>query len=71
MQARLIDRLSRRVEGGDLALLGSVTGAMAALERLPMLPADGHDLEEFTCARATVATYANGIAVAFYGRGPI
>jgi hypothetical protein len=35
MRAALIERLVCRIDGGSLALLGSVGGALDALDRLP------------------------------------
>jgi hypothetical protein len=34
MRGRLVDSLAQKISGGDLALLGSVAGAIAALDQM-------------------------------------
>jgi hypothetical protein len=40
MRSRLIGNLGKQIEGGDLALLTSVQGAIAAIDAEPDCPAD-------------------------------
>ena len=58
MRGALVERLGRRVEGGDLALLGSVHGAIAAVDAVPG--------EVAPAARAAVADDGEVIRLVFY-----
>ena len=49
MRQQLIERLGRRIEGGNLALLGSVTSAIAAIDASARVPAEAEAM-----ARAVV-----------------
>lgn len=40
MRSRLIGKLGKKIEGGDLALLAAVNGAIAAMDAEPDCPAD-------------------------------
>jgi hypothetical protein len=44
MRSRLVGNLGLRVEGGDLALLAAVTGALAAIDAEPDCPADAESM---------------------------
>src|ERR1700676_269936 len=43
MREQLVDRLGRRIAGGDLALLGSVNGAIAAVDALAGGPGEAEE----------------------------
>jgi hypothetical protein len=59
MRAELVERLARRIDGGDLVLLGTVHGAIAAVDAVPedVVPA----------ARAVVSDDGEAIRLVFYG----
>jgi hypothetical protein len=40
MRAALVERLAKRMDGGDLALLGSVGAALATLDAMPPIEAE-------------------------------
>ena len=63
MREMLVERLGRRIEGGDLALLGSVNGAIAAIDASARMPAEAEEM-----ARAVVTDMpGEPINLALYG----
>jgi hypothetical protein len=44
MRSRLVGNLGKQIEGGDLALLAAVTGALAAMDAEPDCPADAEHM---------------------------
>jgi hypothetical protein len=58
MRAELVERLARRIEGGDLALVGTVHAALAAVDSTP--------IEAVAAARAVVADDGRTIRLTFY-----
>ena len=60
MRAELVERLARGIEGGDLALLGTVHGAISAVDAVPEDVADA--------ARAVVSDDGKVIRLMFYAQ---
>ena len=58
MRAGLVGRLAKRIEGGDLALLGTVHGAIEAVAAVPE--------EAAPAARAAVTDDGEVIRLSFY-----
>ena len=56
MRDRLVARLAKQVEGGDVALVAAVHGAIAAIDAAAQCPAEGADL----MARAVVTAVPDG-----------
>jgi hypothetical protein len=59
MRAELVGKLEQRIDGGMLALLGTVHGAIAAVDAVPEDVADA--------ARAVVSDDGETIQLMFYG----
>jgi hypothetical protein len=64
MRAALVERLERRIEGGDLALLGSVNAGIDAVDATSDDDAAPEDVAP--AARAVVSDDGEKIALTFY-----
>jgi hypothetical protein len=69
MRGRLIDRLSRRIDAADMALLSSVDGALVAMRRYAIEEHEPATDCPWKDARAHAAECADGIALTFNSKG--